>query len=271
VGLGANTIESLTIIGNALAAGGIGTDLPGTDPTTVRIAHVISGETSDAFNSRGIDIRNLGPEMKERIVTLQIEDCEFFGQKAGIRLANFPGADGAQIHAVMRRNHLHGNRVGCLVVNNGVTNSLIEAISEDDLFDDNAAGLTIYGGFANASENVARVEAKGIRIVSNRRSEVDIDFGGVVVVGGSELNNQSVASKNKAELRIEDCTIEDNQNPNFAAYGARNTTATTPTVAGAENTVLIELHGANQLADVTAIPSDPNEPAKTNSIEIVTG
>ena len=267
VGLGANTIESLTIIGNPLAAGGIGTDLPGTDPTTVRIAHVISGETSDAFKSRGIDIRNL----RSRVVTVEIEDCECFGQLQGIRLANFPGVDGAQIHAVMRRNHSHGNRVGFLVANNGGTNSRIEARSQGDLFDDNAAGLTIYGGVANASENFARVEAKGTRIKSNRRSEVDVDFGGVVVVGGAVLNNQTVASRNNAELRIENCTIEDNRNPNFAAYGARNATATTPTVAGTDNTVVIEFHGTNQLADVTAIPSGPDEPAKTNKIEFVTG
>lgn len=267
VGLGANTIESLTIIGNALAAGGIGTDLPGTDPTTVRIAHVISGESSDAFNSRGIDIRN----RESRSVTVEIEECECFGQRQGIRLANFPGVDGAQIHAVMRRNHSHTNRVGFLVANNGGTNSRIEALSQDDLFDDNAAGFAIYGGVANASENFARVEVKGSRIVSNRRTEVDVDFGGIVAFGARVLNNQSVASRNTVEVSLEGCTIEDNRNPNFAAYGARNTTAITPTVAGTDNTVVIELHGANELTDVTAIPSDPNEPAKTNTVKIVSG
>jgi hypothetical protein len=267
VGLGANTIESLTIIGNALAAGGIGADLAGTDPTTLRIAHVISGETSGALNSRGIDIRN----RESRIVTVQIEDCEFFGQRAGIRLANFPGADSARIHAVMRRNRSHGNRVGFLVVNNGCTNSQIAARSEGDLFDDNAVGLAIYGGFANASGNFAGVSAKGSGIVSNRRPEVDVDFGGVVVVGGAALNNQTVASTNTAEIRVERCTIEDNQNPNFAAYGARNATTTSPTVAGTDNIVQIELELDGTLIDVTAIPSDPIEPAKTNKINIVTG
>jgi len=265
VGLGTNAVEWLTIIGNPQAAGGIGADLPGTDPTTIRIANVVSGEESDAFNSRGIDIRNLRP----RAVTVEIEQCEFFGQRQGIRFANFTGVANAHIHAEMRNNHSHGNRTGCLIVNNGALKSSVEVDSTLDTFDDNAAGCVIYGGFGNANGNFARLGALGSRFENNRRTEVDTERGGVVAIGGRVVNNQSNASRNKVLVHIEDCSIVRNHIPNFPAYGARNTASANPTVAGTENSVLIELQSGDQSTIVTEIPSDPSEATPTNTVEVV--
>jgi hypothetical protein len=268
VGLGTNAIEWLTIIGNSLAAGGIGSDLPGSDPTTIRIANVVSGD-SGTFDSRGVDIRNL---FTGRKVTVEIEACEFFGQKQGIRFANFPDVEAAQIQARMRNNHSHGNRTGCLIVNNGALSSKIKVRSSVDTFDDNAAGCVIYGGFGASKQNFARFEANESRFVNNRRTLVDTEHGGIVVVGGRVLKNEDVASNNHVELRIEDCTIEHNQNPSFVAYGARNTTFQKPHVAGKDNTVFIELaFGDNELTHVEQIPSDPSEGVRTNTVRVVKG
>ncbi len=282
VGLGTNAVEWLTIIGNPLAAGGIGTDLPGIDPTTIRVAHVISHEPplastssqvisdneSYVRDSRGIDIRNL---TTGRIVNVEIEECEFFGQRQGIRITNFPGVEGAEIHAEMRKNYSHGNRAGCFIVNNGARKSRVEVGSNLDNFEGNAAGCVVYGGFGNSNENFTRFEAKDSRFVSNRRTEMDVELGGVVAAGGRVPNNQSVASRNHVVLRLENCTIEDNQNPNFAAYGARNTAASNPSVAGTYNTVSIELYGGNELTDVKEILSDPSETSRTNKVEVQRG
>ena len=58
VGRGRNTIESLTIRNAVFGSAGIETDLVGTGPTQIRIAHVIA-----TGNVRGIQVRNVGAAM----------------------------------------------------------------------------------------------------------------------------------------------------------------------------------------------------------------
>jgi hypothetical protein len=269
VGSGNNVIEWLTILGNAQAAGSIGTDLPGTDPTTVRIAHVKSGEGTNS--SRGVDIRNL----EKREVTVEIEECEFFGQKQGIRLANFEGSDGAQIIAALSGNSLHENSTGCLVANNGANESRIEVRSKGGWFDGNAAGCVIAGGLARATgtanKNFTRFEAFESQFSHNRFTPPDFQVGGFVVFGGEAQNNPGNTSNNTVEVWLEDCTIAKNQSPNFAAWGARNKGTQNRGIAGRSNSVTIELYGSSASATVEVCDSDPAEPDDENTVSVKNG
>jgi len=303
VGSGNNAIEWLTILANPRAAGSIGADLPGADPTTIRIANVISREESDSvvlqavsnagpvmstFASRGIDIRNLGesingqPTNKGRLINLQVEKCEFFGHKQGIRFANFEGSDGAQIVVVMNGNRSHDNSIGCLLANNGTSKSGIDVTSTNDTFEGNAGGCIIAGALARVSDpalpapkannNSVRFTAIGSHFENNRLTKADFQVGGVVVLGGEAFRNRNGTSENQVEVHLDGCTILNNRAPNFATWGARNqaaTSQTSPEIPGTDNLVTIELSGSTKGTQVEYCDSYPSE--KSNRVQITGG
>jgi hypothetical protein len=113
VGRGTNTIESLTVQNADSGTAGIETDLTGTDTAYIRIAHVIS-----TGNQRGIDVRNEGSAMANRVLVVELSDNELADntimQGEGVRMVNANGANGAKIVATIDNNKAHGNIAGCL-------------------------------------------------------------------------------------------------------------------------------------------------------------
>ena len=276
IGRGSNAIEWLTVLADPSAAGGIATELPGTLPTRIRVAHVISGGSS-----RGVDMRSVGAANAGRRVDAEIVDNEFFGpppaliigMSEGIRLANFGGADGGVIVATLTGNRVHGFQIGCIVANNRSSNAVVRARSSGDRFFANALGCLIMGAVNGATTGVANsnstsFEAHGSHFVDNATAIGDVDPGGITVVGGRSLLQPNVTSGNTVLVSLWGTTVARNGGVNFDAYGARRD-APGAGIAGTNNHVTIELHGVSKRLDVVAIPSLPPEPAGTNTVTVI--
>jgi len=146
IGRGSNSISWLTILGNPASASGIDTDLPGTEPTKVTVAHVVSGGSS-----RGLDVRNFGTANALRRIDAVIIDNDFSSgdtaapPKEAIRLVNFIGAQHGEIHAVLRRNTFHDSFIGLFAGNNKTSSGLVDVRSNGDHYEHNAVGCVIVG------------------------------------------------------------------------------------------------------------------------------
>jgi hypothetical protein len=268
VGHGRNTVEWLTIEGNAIAAGGIGTDHPGTLPTTIKIAHVKSSDKSGQLNSRGVDIRNLGT-MKGRRIDVEIEDCEFSGERQGVRFVNLDGADDAQIFAVMKNVRSHDNKTGCIIANNRSSRASIEVHSADNTFNKNGVGWHVLGSLVQSGKgdgSSVRAEAVRTQFINNDAVK-DIEQGGIFVVGADTPGLPGAASNNSVSIRLSECMISNNKSTQFTAIGARNARGLTAAdVSGVNNSVDIELNST--LVDVKVVQSIPENPAANNQVTV---
>ena len=289
VGCGTNVIEWLTIKGNNLAVGCIAADLDIDDKgnkyssASIRVANVRCDSTGKA-NTRGVDVRNVRPTMAGRTITAQIEKCEFLGGMQGVRFANFDGADGGEVHGTTNDNVISDSRMGCTLANNRTNSAIVDVSSTSDKFTNNGLGCFIVGGivlfsptttsnFTKADGNFTRFKATGSWFVLNNKQVVG-DKGGIVVIGGEGFNSPGDTSHNTVKTHIEDCTIGENQEADFRAWGARNGGSDNRGVAGTHNSVTIELRGKSQSQDVLTSISDPPEtfpPKPTNSVIVDRG
>jgi hypothetical protein len=263
IGRGLNTIEWLTVLGTPNAAAGVATDLEGTAPTQIRVANVISSGTS-----RGVDVRNASVANAGRRLEAEIVENEFIGPTIvtaevnnGIRVANFPGADGGVVVAVLSGNRTHGYQMGCLAINNRASNATVQVQSSGDRFFGNDFGCQVVGGRGdnrgNADSNSTSFEAHGSQFVDNTTSP-DGTGGGILVAGGvSTVAN--VASRNTVSVALYGSKVSDNVGVDFQAFGAN------AGIAGTHNRVTIELHGVSKLI---AIPK-PQGTSDTNTVTVV--
>jgi hypothetical protein len=258
MGLGSNSISWLTILGNPKSASGIDTDLPGTEPTKVTVARVVSKDSS-----RGLDIRNvgafagnIGATNAGRRIDAVIIDNDFSSgsnsdlPREAIRLVNFVGADHGEIHAVLRRNHCHNSFIGLFAGNNRTSSGIVDVRSNGDYYEHNAVGCVIVG--ANVSSGTTKLSftsffAARSRFIHNTETPGITpgtkDRGGIVAVG-ADVSGTGVATGNRVRVRLSACTLSDNQNKDFEAVGLRLAPGT---VTGSEhNRATIELKGDDQ-------------------------
>jgi hypothetical protein len=255
MGLGSNSISWLTILGNRASASGIETDLPGTEPTKVTVAHVLS-----EGSSRGLDVRNVGAFVGNvgatnagRRIDAVIIDNDFSSgsdsvvPREAIRLVNFVGADDGLIHAVLRRNRFHNSFIGLFAGNNR-TRGRVDVRSNGDYYEHNAVGCVIVGAnvssgttdksftsfFAARSKFIHNTEPPGL-------TPGTTDIGGIVAVG-ADVSGLGVATGNRVRVRLSACTLSDNhQNKDFEAVGLRLAPGTG--TGSQNNRATIELKG----------------------------
>lgn len=290
IGIGTNTIEWLTVLGNPAAAAGIATEL--TDPneptpasTTIRVAHVVSDGSS-----RGIDVRNagLGIGMIGRRIDAELVDNELIGptkpllpntMSEGIRLANFVGADGGVIVARLSGNVAHGFQLGCIVANNRSSNAALQVRSSGDRFFANNLGCQIAGGLSQATTGVANsnsavFEAFGSEFVDNTAQiggAIDPGpgglRGGIRVVGALSTMLTNVVSDNKVSVSLTGSKVFGNQVVDFDTFGAIQTALTG--IAGTNNRVTITLRGVSSKIDPVAEDSLPADPSSNNTVTVL--
>lgn len=273
IGRGTNSIESLTIAGNAAAAAGIATELTGTSTTDIRVAHVFAGGSS-----RGVDIRNVGAPMIGRRINADITDNEFVGPSEvvgmteGIRVANFVGADQGAVFATLSGNRAHGFQIGLIIANNRSSNATIDVQSSGDRVFANALGALITGGLSQATtgvanSNVTTFEAHGTQFIDNTANIPGIDRGGIRVIAGLSTVKAGATSSNTLNVELWGSKSTGNYPVNFEAYGAWK--AASPGVAGTNNHATITLHGVSRQIDGTVMPSFPIDAGSTNSVTVI--
>lgn len=271
MGRGSNAVEWLTIIGNPAAAAGIATELAGTPTTQIRVAHVVSGGSS-----RGVDIRNAGAAMAGRRIEAEIVDNDFSasanaaGTKEAIRIANFVGADGGQIYALMSGNRAHDTDLGCIIANNQSSSAVVDVRSNGDIFEHNGVGCVVAGAINRMGANLTNsnstaFEAHGTKFVDNTGLPA---FGGDGITAfGVDGQTANQSSNNALQIRLWGCTFSGNQNTDFKAFGARAVVGAG--IAGTYNTVTIEMHDVTERVYVAATDSLPSEPAGTNKVIVL--
>jgi hypothetical protein len=187
----------------------------------------------------------------------------------GIRLANFPGADGGVVVVTMGGNRTHGYQTGCLAINNRASNATVQVRSSGDRFFGNGLGCQVIGGRGddrgNADSNSTSFEAHGSQFVDNNTSP-DGGGGGILVAGGVSPTSANVASRNTVSVALYGSKVSDNVGDNFKAYGARLNADSG--IAGTDNHVTIELHGVSKLLEVERIGSSPDDNS-TNTVTVI--
>jgi hypothetical protein len=272
IGRGSNSIEWLTIVGNAAAAGSIATELTGTATTDVRVAHVLAGGSS-----RGVDIRNVGAAMIGRRINAEIIDNEFVGPSEvvgmteGIRVANFVGADRGIVVANLSGNSAHGFQIGLIIANNRTSNATLDVRSSGDRFFGNALGALMAGGLSQAMSgvanfNVTTFQGHGTQFVDNTATISEIDRGGMQLVGGLSTVKANATSSNILIVDLWGSKVTGNEPIDFEAFGAWKMSA--PDIAGTNNRTTITLHGVSKQIDGTVLPSFPEDAGGTNSITV---
>lgn len=277
VGRGNSTIAGLTINAPRDAGSGISTDLADlqSQETTIRIANVISGDPDKQHGTRGVDIRNTGSAVIGRRLKVQIENCEFYGARQGIRIANFQGADGCEIEVRMSNTKCYDNFTGCLITNHMSNSALIDVTSYQNRFTGNGVGCAVVGATVSPDAQPNQ-KFSGNRIALTGRLRSDDNNGagdpilgmvGGIVVRGANTPKPNMADDNYVRMHLIDCRVHQNQAPNFKAHGAYSKDSAG--VAGKHNHVRIFLQGEHHFT-VDSTNSQPAEPAPESNRVVVT-
>lgn len=263
VGRGTNTIESLTIRNAKFGAAGIETDLVGTGPTSIRIAHVIA-----SGSPRGIEVRNVGTAMANRALVVELSDNELVDNTlvpgTGLQITNRSEANGATIDATIDNNKAHGNVAGCLMANLGVSGARITVDSHADRFERNGNGCVIFGGRGAANNNTISFRAGSSRFVDNSiplAPSPRADSGAIIVVGGEgglgASDNTVVVDLWGILFDGNRCTVDEVDHCwDIKAYGVLSVSGPPPTGTG--NHVTIMLHGMSNTAAVDSSSTGTN-------------
>jgi hypothetical protein len=262
VGRGLNGVEWLTVNGHADATASIETDLIWPNgPSKVRVAHVVSTNSH-----RGIDVRNIGSDMENRVVEIAIIDTDVSGGIEGFRITNQNNSFGAVIRVRMSNNYSHGNQIGCIVTHARTSSGTIFVRSELDTFSGNGLGCVVMGGLGSANAanaNYISFEAHGSKFIDNN-GPIFQEGGGLIVAGASGA--AGAASNNTIDVRLSGCRIYGNQIVNFKAIGARSNSGM---IAGTNNRAAVTLRGISRTLGLDAINSVPEDPAGTNTVTVV--
>ncbi len=267
MGRGTNSVEWLTIR-DAARQGGIETDLLGTGPAYIRIAHVAT-----TGHVRGIELRNYGPWTAGRFIDASIVDNDIHGNTAGlgegIRIVNILGAHGSRIVARLSGNRVYGNDIGLLVVNNASNLAHISVLSTGDRFFENGGGTILIGGLASntpANGNGITFEARGSDF-SDNNGFADLDRGGLLAIGGENIAMPNGASYNTVRVLLKGCRLEGNQIRDLGAFGARSNPGSIG-MPGTHNQVEVTLTGGRLPRNLETADSIPDDPLWMNTVVV---
>lgn len=278
VGKGNNSLEWLSLKGGAFAStpfSVIETDLQSTE-TTIGISHV----KIDCNGSRlGVVLRNRGPEHENRIINANLEHNEIYGAVniIGFGLALQNRISGSKINLNSKENYIHGNKIGILLFNAGLTNTVenceANILSFNDRIEGNGCGIDPSGGSngsvsTQSSNNTVTFKMYGTSIRDNNPTghpELTPNNGalrcGIYAAGGYGTN----VLNNTLNMGFWGCDISNNNGTDIYAYGAYSPTAV---VAGTNNLCEMFLYGLSANATTVSEASVPFEPAGTNVVNI---
>lgn len=280
MGNGKNALEWLTIQNNPShnIRSLVQTDIVATTVTQIRIAHtIIKG------SSIGVSIINGFAIASGRTIEAELEDNEIMDNTipaftAGVQIQNSNGANDASIFVTLRRNYIHGNGAGIIAFNGSTQRSIVAVKSYSDKIESNGIGVISNGGFltnnGTASNNLVEIDVYSTTIKNNIGipSPPNLYTACGVWVAGAEsfppFGLPGGAHNNKLNISFHGCIIEHNGGPSaIIAYGGHSFHPFS-TPVGTYNTANIYLHGVSANATVSATPSDPVEPAGTNTINV---
>lgn len=289
MGKGTNSLEWLSLKGADVSANPfsvINTDLFSLE-TWINISHVKVDVNGCVI---GINLRNRLAEHSGRKIYATLEDNEVFnavnfnGFGVAAQIAN--GASGSLIKVTMKKNYIHGNKVGlltfCSAQNATVINSRIEITSHADRIEGNGCGIDFSGAVNQTTTTVANYNTAILKMygstISNNNppgvpqlTPVNGAFPGAMTLtaGHNSVNNIGGfdrASNNIMLVECTGCTISNNGPTDIYAYAAWCLPACV--LAGSNNFAELYLHGVSANAIVESAASVPAEPAGTNVLNI---
>src|SRR5215203_94262 len=281
MGRGTNTLEALSLKGGDVSANPfsvINTDLFSLE-TYINISDVKVDVNGSVI---GINLRNRLAEHAGRKIYATLEDNEVFGAvnfngfAIAAQIAN--GASESLINVTMRKNYIHGNKIGlltfCSAQTASVINSTIEVTSYADRIEGNGCGIDFTAAVNQTTTTVANnntgiLKMFGSNISDNNPSgqpqlaPVNGAFPGAMTLtaGYSNVNNiggYNRALNNTMLVECTGCTISNNGPTDIYAYAAWCLPACV--LAGSNNLAELYLRGVSANAIVDAAASVPAEP-----------
>jgi hypothetical protein len=289
MGKGTNSLEWLSLKGANVSANPfsvINTDLLSIE-TYVNISHVKVDVNGCVI---GINLRNRLAEHSGRKIYATLEDNEVFGavnfNGLGVAAQIANGASQSLIKVTMRKNYIHGNRIGlltfCSAQNATVINSRIEITSYADRIEGNGCGIDFTSAVNQttttvANNNTAILKMYGSSISYNnpagapQLAPVNGAFPGAMTLtaGYNSVNNIGGfdrASNNTMLVECTGCTISNNGSTDIYAYAAWCLPACV--LAGSNNLAELYLHGVSANTIIESAASVPAEAAGTNVLNI---
>jgi hypothetical protein len=289
MGKGTNSLEWLSLKGANVSANPfsvINTDLLSTE-TWINISHVKVDVNGCVI---GINLRNRLAEHAGRKIYATLEDNEVFGavnfNGLGIAAQIANGASGSLINVTMRKNYIHGNKIGLLTFCSAQTvtviNSTIEITSYADRIEGNGCGIDFTAAVNQTTTTVANNNTGILKMFGSSISynnppgapqlaPVNGAFPGAMTLttGYNSVNNIggfNRASNNTMLVECTGCTISNNGSTDIYAYAAWCLPACV--LAGSNNLAELYLHGVSANATVESAASVPAEPAGTNVLNV---
>jgi len=289
MGKGTNSLEWLSLKGADVGANPfsvINTDLFSLE-TWINISHVKVDVNGCVI---GINLRNRLAEHTGRKIYASLEENEVFGavnfNGFGIAAQIANGASGSLIKVTMRKNYIHGNKIGlltfCSAQTTTVINSRIEITSYADRIEGNGCGIDFTAGVNQttttvANNNTATLKMYGSNISDNNPSgqsqlaPVNGAFPGAMTLtaGYNSVNNIGGfdrSSNNTMLVECTGCTISNNGPIDIYAYAAWCQPACV--LAGSNNLAELYLRGVSANAIIESSASVPAEPAGTNVVNV---
>ena len=289
MGKGTNSLEWLSLKGANVGANPfsvINTDLLSLE-THINISHVKVDVNGCVI---GINLRNRLAEHSSRKIYATLENNEvynainFNGLGIAVQIAN--GASGSLIDVTMRKNYVHGNKVGvlafCSAQTATVTNSKIEIRSYADKIEGNGCGMDFTAGVNQTTTTVANYNTAILRMygssISNNNpsgapqlAPVNGAFPGAMSLTTAYSNVNNIggydrASNNTMIVECNGCTFSNNGSTDIYAYAAWCPPACV--LAGSNNLAEVYLRGSSASVTIEAAPSIPAEPAGTNVLNV---
>jgi hypothetical protein len=279
MGKGTNSLEWLSLKGANVSANPfsvINTDLLSTE-TWINISHVKIDVNGCVI---GINLRNRLAEHAGR----KIYAVNFNGFAIAAQIAN--GASGSLINVTMRKNYIHGNKIGlltfCSAQTASVINSTIEITSYADRIEGNGCGIDFTASVNQTTTTVANNNTGILKMFGSNISDnnppgqpqlapVNGAFPGAMTLtaGYSNVNNiggYNRALNNTMLVECTGCTIANNGPTDIYAYASWCLPACV--LAGSNNLAELYLRGVSANATVESSASVPAEPAGTNVLNV---
>ena len=214
-----------------------------------------------------------------------------FSEKSAVNGTGFGLAlqnriSGSSINLDMQDNYIHGNKIGMLIFNGGLTNSIencsVKVVSHVDRLEENGCGIDPSGATNGSATTTANNNAVSIAMHAstiknnNQPSHPELTPTNGALPGAiyaaaayNSLNNISAynrVSNNSLTLSFWGCDISENNGTDIYAYGAWSQPLAL--LAGTNNQTKIFLYGISNNAIISSAASVPFEPAGTNTLEV---